>query len=153
MGSRVRGFQQLWLPASSARSVVAEHLLSCFAACGIFLDQGSNPSPPHWEVGSLPAESLVCVYMCVFSVVSDSAIPWTIACQAPLSMEFSRQEYWSGLPFPTPGDLPDPGIKPRSLALQADSLPLEPSGKYIYSKFFPIILYHRIFSIVPCAIQ
>ena len=50
------------------------------------------------------------------SVVSNSAIPWTVAHQAPLSMEFSRQEYWSGLPFPSPGDLPDPGIKPRSPA-------------------------------------
>ena len=52
-----------------------------------------------------------------------------IACQPSLSMEFSRQEYWSGLPFPFPGDLPDPGIKPRSLALQADSLPSEPPRK------------------------
>ena len=50
------------------------------------------------------------------------ATPWTVAHQAPLSMEFSRQEYWSGLPFPSPGDLPDPGIKSRSPALQADSL-------------------------------
>ena len=48
--------------------------------------------------------------------------PWTVACQAPLSMGFSRQEYWSGLPFPSPGDLPDPGVKPGSPALQADSL-------------------------------
>ena len=55
------------------------------------------------------------------SVVSNSLIPWTVAPQASLSMEFSRQEYWSGLPFPSPGDLPDPGIKPGSLALQADS--------------------------------
>ena len=54
--------------------------------------------------------------------------PWTIAYQAPLSMEFSRQEYWSGLPFPSPGDLPNPGIKPRSPALQADDLPSEPPG-------------------------
>ena len=46
--------------------------------------------------------------------------PWTVACQAPLSMGFSRQEYWSGLPFPSPGDLPHPGIKPGSAALQAD---------------------------------
>ena len=53
---------------------------------------------------------------------------WTIACQAPLSMEFSRQECWSGLPFPSPGDLPDPGIEPGSPALQADSLPSEPPG-------------------------
>ena len=51
------------------------------------------------------------------------AVPWTVACQAPLSMEFSRQEYWSGLSFPFPGDLPDPGIEPGSPALQADSLP------------------------------
>ena len=52
-------------------------------------------------------------------------IPWTVACQAPLSMGFSRQEYWSGLSFPSPGDLPDPGTEPRSPALQADSLPTE----------------------------
>ena len=51
---------------------------------------------------------------------------WTIAPQAPLAMGFSRQEYWSGLPFPSPGDLPDPGIEPRSPALEADSLPSEP---------------------------
>ena len=50
------------------------------------------------------------------------AIPWTVSYKAPLSMEFSRQEYWSGLPFPSPGDLPDPGIEPRSPALQADAL-------------------------------
>ena len=56
-------------------------------------------------------------------------IPWTVACQVPLSMGFSRQEYWSGLPFPSPGDLPDPGIKPRSPALQADDLPPELWGK------------------------
>ena len=55
--------------------------------------------------------------------------PWTVAHQAPLSMGFSRQEYWSGLPFPSPGDLPNPGIEPGSPALQADSLPTEPLGK------------------------
>ena len=57
------------------------------------------------------------------------ATPWTIACQAPLSMGFSRQECWRGLPFPSPGNLPDPGIKPRSPALQADSLPPELRAK------------------------
>ena len=51
--------------------------------------------------------------------------PWTVACQAPLSMGFSRHEYWSGLPFPSLGDLPDPGMEPGSPALQADSLPTE----------------------------
>ena len=52
--------------------------------------------------------------MHAFSVVSDSTTPWTLVLQAPLSMEFSRQEYWSGLPCPTPGDLPDPGTGPAS---------------------------------------
>ena len=55
--------------------------------------------------------------------------PWITACQAPLSMGFSRQECWSGLPCPPPADLPDPGIEPRSPALQADSLPTELQGK------------------------
>ena len=59
------------------------------------------------------------------------ATPWTVAHQAPLSMGFSRQEYWSGLPFPSPGDLPNPGIEPWSPALQMDSLPSEPPGKPI----------------------
>ena len=60
----------------------------------------------------------------ICSVEPDSGTPRTIQ-----SVEFSRPEYWSGLPFPFPGDLPDPGIKPRSPALQADSLPAEPQGK------------------------
>ena len=55
--------------------------------------------------------------------------PWTVTHQAPLSMGFSRQEYWSGVSFPSPGDLPDPGIEPRSPALQADALTSEPPGK------------------------
>ena len=54
--------------------------------------------------------------------------PWTVAGQAPLSMKFSRQEHWSGWPFPSSGDLPDPGIEAGSPALQADSLPTEPQG-------------------------
>ena len=58
--------------------------------------------------------------------MSDSVTPWTIAHQAPLSMEFSRQEYWSGLPFPSPGDLPNARTDP---AVQADSLLSEPPGK------------------------
>ena len=60
----------------------------------------------------------------LLSSVQLFATPWTVAHQAPQSMEFSRQEFWSGLPFPTPGDLPDTGIEPGSPALQADSLPL-----------------------------
>ena len=55
--------------------------------------------------------------------------PWTVAHPAPPPMGFSRQEYWSGLPFPSPRDLPDPGIEPRSPALRADALTSEPPGK------------------------
>ena len=59
--------------------------------------------------------------------------PWTVAHQAPPSMGFSRQEYWSGLPFPSPRDLPDPGIELRSPELQADTLTSEPPGKPFFS--------------------
>ena len=61
------------------------------------------------------------------------ATPWTVACQGPLSIGFSRQEYWSGLPIPSLGDHANPGIKPRSPALQADSLPTELCIMDIYS--------------------
>ena len=74
------------------------------------------PNPNYWYV------CVSVTQLCLIFV-----IPWIVACQTPLSMEFSRQKYWSGLLFPSPGDLPDPGIGPRSPALQADSLP--ESGK------------------------
>ena len=62
--------------------------------------------------------------------MSDTVVtPWTVAHQAPWCMGFPRQEYWSGLPFPSQGDLPDPGIKPGSDALQAGSFPFEQQGK------------------------
>ena len=65
--------------------------------------------------------------------------PWTVAHQAPLSMEFSRQEYWSGLPFSFPGDLPDPEIEPGSPALQTGSLLFEPAGKPTTEDLYLII--------------
>ena len=65
-----------------------------------------------------------------FSGVRLFATPWTIAYQAPPSMGFSRQKYWSGLPFPSPGDRPNPGIELRSPALQADALPVKPPGNW-----------------------
>ena len=65
--------------------------------------------------------------------MSDSVIPWTVAYQAPLSMGFPRQEYRSGFSFPSPGDLPKPGIKPRSPALQADTLLSEPPETCVQS--------------------
>ena len=79
---------------------------------------------------------------CVLSHVQLCATPWTVACQTPLSMEFSRQEYWSGLPFPTSGDLPDLGIKPTSPvspALAGRFFTPAPTGKpkvFIASLFF-----------------
>ena len=83
-----------------------------------------HPSPPH--------ELSECVCVCVLVIVSCVqlfAIPWTVAHQAPLSMEFSRREYCSGFPFPSPGDLPNLRIEPGSPALQADSSLSEPPGK------------------------
>ena len=65
----------------------------------------------------------------MLSCVQLFVIPWTVACQAPLSMEFCRQEYLSGLPFPSPGDLPDPGTEPGVFALQVDYLSSELPGK------------------------
>ena len=75
---------------------------------------------------------LVQKVMLIFSRSAEShsfVIPWTLACQAPLSREFCGQEYWSGCPFPSPEALPDPGVKPGSPALQAESLPSETPGK------------------------
>ena len=84
-----------------------------FPSPGDLPHPGIKPRSPTLQADTLPSE--LCLTL---------ETPWTIACQAPLSMGFSRQEYWGGLPFPSPGDLPDPGIKPWSPALQADSLPL-----------------------------
>ena len=69
----------------------------------------------------------MCVCVCVYAQSCSTVTPWTLADQIPLCLEFSRQKYWNGLPFPTAGDLPNPGIEPTSLtspALAADSLPL-----------------------------
>ena len=91
-----------------------------------------------WE-GSTGSCSVIRIYnVCVcavlsYSIMSDSFVtPWTVACQAPLSMGFPRQEYWSGLPFPSPGGLPDPGIKPTSPlspVLAGGFLTTEPPGE------------------------
>ena len=84
--------------------------------------------------------------------MSDSVQPVDCSMhQASLPMEFSRQEYWSGLPFPSPGDLPDPGIEPTSHAFQADALPSEPSGKLSvepvlinYLSVEPVLINYRV---------
>ena len=92
------------------------------------------------------------MYMCccccfwATSVVSDSATLQTEAHRAPLSMGFSRQKYWSGLPCSPPGDLPNSGIKLRSPALQANFLPLSYQGSHIYGSHFPIYILKYIYS-------
>ena len=81
---------------------------------------------------TIVSQTMISQIPCVcISCVQLFATPWTVAHQAPTSMGFSRQEYWSGLPFASPGDLPNPGIEPRSPALQADALTSEPPGKPI----------------------
>ena len=83
----------------------------------------------HCPSHSFYIYNFVCMCACVCvgrSVLSDSVTPWTIAHWAPLFMGFSRQEYWGGLPFPFPGDLPNPGMEPRSPALQADFFNTDP---------------------------
>ena len=80
--------------------------------------------PAFWNWDSVSRGRTLWWWWCLTLV-----IPWTVAPQAPLSMGFSRQECWSRLPFSSPGDLPNPGIKPGALALQTDSLPTELWGK------------------------
>ena len=101
-------------PGSSVHGIFQARVQSTFIQI-ISFHLHSNP------IGLCVCQLLSCVPLFV--------TPWTIACQAPLSMEFSRQEYWSGLPFSSLEDLPDPGIELRSPSLQADSLPSESPGK------------------------
>ena len=99
--------------------------LGCMAYARLSTRRGKALSLQKVKV-KVKVKSLSCVQL--------FATPWTVAYQVPQSMEFSRQEYWCGLPFPSPGDLPNPGIKPGSPALQADALPSEPPGKTSVSK-------------------
>ena len=87
----------------------------------VFMENLPSCKPDKWDSVS-------------FSHVRHFVAPWTTACLAPLSVGFSRQEYWIGLPFAPPGDLPDRGIKPGSPGLKAESFPSEPPGKPIVSK-------------------
>ena len=90
--------------------------------------RGCQRNVYFYPVQKVMVQKVMLIFSC--SAVSDSfVIPWTLACQAALSREFCGQEYWSGCPFPSPEALPDPGIKPGSPALQAESLPSEPPGK------------------------
>ena len=82
---------------------------------------GSSWDRPH----PMPSACLLFVHAVLTQSCPTVCDPWTVAHQTPLSMGLSRQEYWSGLPFPSPGALPDPGIEPESPALKADSFPSE----------------------------
>ena len=124
--------QSLWDPAESSeiKFQSGARLLSYSASLKsenqlpLQGEKANSTSHSHKSISSLGA----CVLSC-FSRVQLFVSLWTVVNQAPLSMGFSRQEYWSGLPFPPSGNLSDPGIKPGSPALQADSLPFEPPGK------------------------
>ena len=118
---------QALLPMQFSRQEYWSGLL--FPSSGDLPDPRIEPRSPVLQAGSLPSEppgKSVNLRSEVKSLshVQLFATPWTVAYQAPRSMEFSRQEYWSGLPFPSSGDLPDPRIEPASPVLQANSLPL-----------------------------
>ena len=89
-----------------------------------FLFLKSSPGENSFQETSGDMQNNACM-LSLFSCVQFFVTLWTVVHQAPLSMDFSRQEYWSGLPFPSPGDLPNSEIEPRSPALQADALPSE----------------------------
>ena len=100
--------------------------------------------PTEWE--KISADNMTNKGLVVKSLsrIRLFATPWTVAYQAPQSMEFSRQEYWSGLPFPSPGDIPEPGIEPRSPTFQADTLTSEPPGKPDNSKSILIKVWSKL---------
>ena len=107
---------------------------SSVLAWRISVDRGTWRATVHGVAKSDTMEQLSTAQCAIVKVKLLSRVrffvtAWTVAYQAPPSMEFSRQEYWSGLSFPSPGDLPNPGIEPGSPALQADTLPSEPPGK------------------------
>ena len=148
-----------WTPALQADALPSEppgneHWSGLlFPSPGDLHNPGIRPMshvPPALTGGFFIAEppeqlriSMLKVKVKSLSRVRLFATPWTVGYQAPPSMGFSRQESWSGLPFPSPGDLPDPGIEPP--ALQADTLPSKPPGKpqyveYLLNVFFPLYL-------------
>ena len=140
--SCVQLFVTLWTIAHQSMGFSRQEYWSGlpFPLQGIFLAQGSNSCLLcllHWQEGSLPLAPAWkpvcrCVYMCcciVAKLCSTLCNPWTVDRQAPLFTGFPRQEYWSGLPFPSTGYLPDPGINPVSPALAGGFFNSEPSRK------------------------
>ena len=162
--SRVRLFVTPWTVAYRVPPSMEFFRQECwsglpFPSPGDLPDPGIEPGSPALQADALSSEPpgtcsavgpcyLSILYMVVLVCLGTQSCPipctlWTVARQAPLSMDFSRQEYQSGLPFPSPGDLRNPGIEPVSSAsptLQADSLPDEPSGKQAWVSVNPNIL-------------
>ena len=111
------------LPGSSLHGIFQARILEWGA---ISFSRGSSQ---HRNRTRVSRTVLLLLLLSHFSHVRLCATPQTPAHQAPPSLGFSKQEHWSGVPFPSPGDLPNPGIEPRSPTLQADALPSEPPGK------------------------
>ena len=138
--SRVRFFVILWTVAHHAPPSMGFFRQEYWSGLP-FPSPGDLPNPViELRSPALQADALTSeppgkpIKMWKFKVKSLSCVwlfgtPWTVAYQAPRSMNFPRQEYWSGLPFPSPGDLPNPGIEPGAPALQTDALPSEPPRK------------------------
>ena len=125
-----RRSKQAWASTQDAQRPGAPEMFRLLSPPAQLRAPTAAPPPPQ----TFPSGILNCMLgfpavLKLLSRVRLFATPWTVAHQAPPSMGFSRQEYWSGLPFPSPGDLPNPGIKPRSPTLQADALTSEPPGK------------------------
>ena len=114
---------------SNIRCWKIDHMLLLLLKLNIYLPSNSPDLNPPCTTFFTTLATNQKVKVKSLSHVQLLATPWTVAYQAPPSMGFSRQEYWNGLPFPSPGDLPNPGIKPWSPSFQADALPSEPSGK------------------------
>ena len=132
-GGNCLGYLRIWFIAeTSFFACVSMQLLPPLAARRGTLSSLPTKYPSSIVTLKVKVNSLSRVWL--------FAALWTVTYQAPLSMEFSRQEYWSGLPFPSPGDLPDPGIEPGSPALQVDPLISEPPGKPLLSLWLTTFL-------------
>ena len=105
----------------------------CLACCNSWGHKESDTTERlNWtELNWTERGLAMLLHECMLGHIRLCVTPWTVAHQVLLSMEFARQEYWSRLPFPSPGDLPNPGIEPGFPALQADSLLFEPPGKIL----------------------
>ena len=118
--------QVLGLEAKKAKSFLYSTAPTISTLYSFLYENGNNCFvwPLGWEHELISSDSCYCVQLFV--------IPWTVVHQTPLSTGFSRQEYWSGFPFPSPEDLPNSGVEPGSAALQADSLPSVLQGRHLY---------------------